>query len=128
MPSAATINLTNVAAVVSALAPRRIGPDEALLVGQDSVTSAGAKTLSVSLSSASSSRKTDHVNIKLQVPTEHVVDGITKVANVAIFTGKFVLPETLTAAQRADFKAYVDSVISDTIISGYVTDLEPMFG
>jgi hypothetical protein len=79
------------------------------------------------LDRASSGRTTNRVKIQFHMPVEHTVDGVVKVAYTARFFGEFILPEELTQAQRDDFAAYCKNALADTVLNGYLSDLDPAY-
>lgn len=127
MPTAANILLNDSVPAAHTFEPLSITPERSVLVDRDSTTSAGFKTLQAGLSPARPSRPTNRVNIRLSMPTEQTVDSVTTVAYTARLNVDCVLPEEMTATERADFAAFVKNALADTVINGYIEDLDPMY-
>lgn len=127
MPDAANILLNDSVPAAHTFEPVSILPERSLLVDRDSTTSAGQKTLQAGLSIARSNRPTNRVNIRLSMPTETTVDSVTTVAYTARFNADVVLPEQMTATERADFAAFIKNAFADSVIAGYIEDLAPMY-
>lgn len=129
MPSAATITLADgqVTPVNHNFEPISVTPERSVLVNRESSTSAGQMQLIVGLSPAKSGRKTNRVNVRFNLPVEHTVDGIVKVAYVARLTCDVVLPEEMTQAQRDDMAAYVKNALSNAVVNGIISDLDPLY-
>lgn len=127
MPTAADIVLNDSVPAAHTFEPQRISADRAILADRDSTTSAGFKVLNVGLSSARPGRPTDRVNFRLSMPIEQTIDSVTSVAYTARATLDVVLPEQMTALQRADFGALIENALANTVIQGYIVDLDPMY-
>jgi hypothetical protein len=126
MPTAADIIINDATPTPHTFAPQSVSPEKTILVDRDSATSAGFKSILASFSPARSSRPTNRVNLRFAMPTEHTVDGVVLVAYVARCNIDLVLPEEMTQTERDDFGAFVENLLADTVVQGYVTDLAPM--
>jgi hypothetical protein len=129
MPSATTIALYDGQGtpVSHDFEPVSVTPANSLLVNRDADTSAGQMQLIVGLSPANGSRKTNRVNLRFNMPIEHTVDGVVRVAYTARAICEFVLPEEMTQANRDDFAAYIKNATADAVISGVISDLDPLY-
>jgi hypothetical protein len=127
MPAAANISLNDSTPAAHTFEPQSILPERSVLVDRDSTTSGGFKTLQAGLSPARPSRPTNRVNLRLSMPTEQTVDTVTSVAYTARCNIDVVLPEEMTTTERAHFAAFVKNMLADSVINGYIEDLDPMY-
>lgn len=129
MPSASNIVLADGQATPAnhTFEPKRIGPDLAVFSDRDSTTSAGQKQLILGFSATSANRSTDRVTMRIAMPIEQVVDGVTVVAYTARVSCDVVIPESLTQAQRDDLAAFFKNAAADAIVQGMITDLDPVY-
>lgn len=131
MPSATSITLADGQAtpVNHVFEPVSVVPGQALLVNRDSTTAAGQKELIVSYDRAKTGRKTDRIKLRLNIPIEATSTdtGQTYVAHTARFSCDVVLPDELTASERADVAAFVKNALADSVLNGYISDLDPMY-
>lgn len=58
--------------------------------------------------------------LQLNKPKVVVVDGVDTVQHNAFFQGKFVLPDTMSLAERTAFAAYVANAISNSVVTDSV--------
>lgn len=91
----------------------------------DATISAAEETLSLSLSRSNATRATDRVKITFSMPFEQTVDGEVTVRDVARFSGEFILPNTMTTTERADFQKIVSNGFDATDVAAHVTSLTP---
>lgn len=113
--------------VAKSFAPERVAPELSTFTERTSGVSAGFPRLSVGFSPASSKRATNRVDIKLDLPVLHTVANVSTVAYVGRFHGYFVIPDTMTAAERADLRAFVANALDNALVVGVVKDLDPMY-
>lgn len=129
MPSAANIVLADSVPANHTYNPIEGDSSDFLLLERGvSTTSAGNASLRLNFSRATSGRPTNRVQIRMDFPYEQTVDGVTKVYDVARFQGIFTLPETMTDLQRANVYALVKNAFANAVVTGYVEDLEPIWG
>jgi hypothetical protein len=57
----------------------------------------------------------------------NTVNGISTVAYVGRFKGYFVIPDTMTALERADLHAFVANALDNAMVKAVVKDLDPMY-
>jgi protoporphyrinogen oxidase len=95
-----------------------------------SVTNAGNPQVILGYSFASVNRKTDRIPVRFNLPREvtDVDTGTTSVADTARFVGEFIIPDTWTETERGHFHAYVDNLIGNAIVKGYVKSRDPFYG
>jgi hypothetical protein len=132
MPSASTISLNDGQAtpVAHVFSPKvQVTPGSTILTNSDdNTTSAGDLRLHLGFSSANSKRKTNRVKYEFAYPVEATdADGITRVAYTGRFSIDVVIPEEMTQAERDDLAAYLKNAMSDSVLQGYVSDLDPMY-
>lgn len=113
--------------VAKSFAPERVAPELSTFTERTSGVSAGFPRLSVGFSPASSKRATNRVDIRLDLPVLHTVANVSTVAYVGRFQGYFVIPDTMTAAERADLRAFVANALDNALVVGVVKDLDPMY-
>lgn len=124
---ALTINNGAATPVAKSFAPERVSPDNSVFTERSAAVSAGFTRLSVRYSPASAKRNTNRVDVDLDLPVLQTVDGISKVAYVGRFKGYYVIPDTMTAAERADLHAFVANGLGDTAVKAVIKDLDPMY-
>lgn len=122
-----TINDGLATPVARSFAPTRVAPERSTFAEKSAAVSAGFKTLGVGLSLASASRPTNRVDVDLTFPVLQTVSGISTVAYTGLFKGYFVLPDVMTAAERADLAAFVANALDNAQIRAVVKDLDPMY-
>lgn len=113
--------------VAKSFAPERVGPELSSFTERSAAVSAGFPRLSVGFSPASSKRATNRVDIKLDLPVLATVNGVSTVAYVGRFVGYFVVPDVMTAAERADLRAFTANALNHAQIVSVVKDLDPLY-
>lgn len=113
--------------VAKSFAPERVAPDLSTFTERSAAVSAGFSRLSVGYSPASSKRATNRVDVKLDLPVLSTVNGVSTVAYVGRFQGYFVIPDVMTAAERADLRAFVANALDNAAVMGVVKDLDPLY-
>lgn len=124
---ALSINNGAATPVAKSFAPERVAPDLSVFTERTALASAGFIRLSTGLSPASSKRNTNRVTIKLDLPVLQTVNGVSTVAYVGRFDGVFVIPDVMTAAERADLHAFVANGLNNSLVKAVVKDLDPMY-
>lgn len=129
MPTASTIALDDGQGTPAShsFEPLSVTPARTVMVDRDATTSAGQKQLIAGLDPAKPGRKTNRVNIRFNYPIEHTVDGIVEVAYVARVNCDVVIPDQMTQAERDNLGAFLKNALANTVINGYITDLDPMY-
>lgn len=130
MPSAASITLADGQAtpVNHTFSPRiSVGPGSTTLINDEALTSAGQMKLTLGFSAASAARTSNRVKIRFEMPTETTVNGVTSVAYTARFIGDVILPEQMTAVERANMAAYMKNALANAVVAGYTSTLDPMY-
>lgn len=122
-----TINNGAATPVAMSFGPERITPELSTFTEKTSGVSAGFKRLSIGFVPATTARPTNHVKVEFSLPILQTVNGVSIVANVARFQGKFIVPDTLAAADRADLHAFVVNALSNALIKGAIKDLDPLY-
>lgn len=113
--------------VAKSFAPERVAPDLSVFAEKTADVSAGYLRLSVGYSPASSRRATNRVDMKLDFPVLQTVADVSTVAYTGRFQGYFVIPDAMTAAQRADLHAFVANALDNALVKGVVKDLDPLY-
>lgn len=113
--------------VAKSFAPERVAPDQSSFTERTSGVSAGFTRLTTRFSPANAKRATNRVDIDLDLPVLNSVNGVSTVAYVGRFKGYFVIPDTMTASERADLAAYVANALDNTQIRAIIKDLDPLY-
>nr|UUW21387.1 MAG: hypothetical protein [Sanya fiers-like virus 43] len=124
---ALSINNGAATPVAKTFSPERVSPDLSTFTERTAASSAGFIRLGIGYSPASSKRATNRIDISLDLPVLQTVNGISSVAYVGRFKGYFVIPDTMTAAERADLAAFVANALDVTQVRAIVKDLDPMY-
>lgn len=122
-----TINNGAATPVAKTFAPERVAPELTTFTERSSTSSAGFLRLGIGYSPASSKRATTRVDVALDLPVLSTVNGVSTVAYIGRFKGYFVIPDVMTAAERADLIAFVANALDDSKIRGTVKDLDPLY-
>lgn len=113
--------------VAKSFAPEQVSPQLSTFTERTAASSAGFLRLGVSLSPANGKRATNRVSLDLDMPILQTINGINTVAYVGRFKGYFVIPDAMTALERADLAAFVANALDNTQIRGMIKDLDPMY-
>lgn len=124
---ALSINNGAATPVAKTFSPERVTPELTTFTERTATSSAGFVRLGVAFSAASSKRATNRVDISLDYPVLQTVNGVSSVAYVGRFKGYFVVPDVMTAAERADLAAFVANALDNTQVRAVIKDLDPMY-
>jgi hypothetical protein len=113
--------------VAKSFAPERVAPESSIFTERSAAVSAGFTKLSIAYSAASSQRATNRVDVQLDFPVLSTVNGVSTVAYRGLFKGYFVIPDQMTATERADLAAFVANALDNTQVRAVVKDLDPMY-
>lgn len=113
--------------VAKTFAPERVAPENSVFTERSAASSAGFYRLTVGFSAANSQRPTNRVDLSLSLPVLQTVNGVNSVAYTGLFKGYFVIPDTMTAAERADLHAFVANALDVAIVKAVIKDLDPMY-
>lgn len=131
MPAVASISLNDGQGtpVAHTFAPLTCTPGNTVLVNREGNTSAGNRTLVLSYDAAKANRATHRVGIRFNMPVEaqNADTGQYRVEYTARFSGEAVIPDRMTAAERADFAAFVANAIMHADVNDYIADLDPFY-
>lgn len=122
-----TINNGAATPVAKTFSPERVAPELSTFTERSAPASAGFVRLGVAFSPASGKRSTNRVDISLDLPVLQTANGVSTVAYVGRFKGYFVLPDTMTAAERADLAAYVANALDNNQVRAVIRDLDPLY-
>jgi hypothetical protein len=123
------LSISNGAAtpVAKSFAPERVAPELSTFTERSAAVSAGFSRLSVGFSPASAKRATNRVDLNLDFPVLTTANGVSAVAYVGRFKGYFVIPDVMTATERADMAAYVANALDVTAVRAVIKDLDPLY-
>lgn len=124
---ALSINNGAATPVAKSFAPEQVGPSLSTFTERSATSSVGFLRFGIGLSPASSKRATNRVDISFEMPVMQTVNGVNSVAYKALFKGYFVLPDQMTAAERADIAAFVANAFDNTQVRAVIKDLDPMY-
>ena len=129
MPAATQISVNDATPTAHLFDPVGKTPAGAVLYfnNTDASTSATAEGVTISMSRANGSRNTNRVKLSLAVPYEQAVDGAIEVRSTARMNVDFILPDDMTAAERADFAALASNLLDVSDIKNHVEDLIPVW-
>jgi hypothetical protein len=113
--------------VAKSFAPERVAPDLSTFTERSAAVSAGFPRLSIGYSPASGKRTTNRVDVKLDLPILQTINSVSTVAYTGRFQGYFVIPDTMTALERADLRAFVANALDNALVMGVVKDLDPLY-
>lgn len=127
MPTASAITLTDLNTLDHVFTPRNISGTKALFTNGASNTIGGEEQLILSLDRANVNRTTTKVNVRLNVPIEHQVDGVYVVDDIARLNADIIVPSSLTDAQRDVLASLIEKAFSNATVKGYIEDGEPVY-
>lgn len=113
--------------VAKSFAPMAIAPAISVFTERSAAASSGYVKLAVGLSPANGGRKTNRIDLSLDLPVVEVVSGVNQVTRTLRFKGYFVIPDDATAAERADLAAFVANALDNTQVRAVIKDLDPMY-
>lgn len=113
--------------VAKSFAPEQVSPQLTTFTERSAVSSSGYTRLGISYSPANGRRATNRVEISLDLPVQKEVNGVLTVTYVGRFKGYFVIPDRMTAAERADLHAYVANALDNPQIRAVIKDLDPLY-
>ena len=122
-----TINDGSATPVAKSFAPERVGSELSIFSERTPAVSAGFTRLSVGLSAANAKRPTNRVEVELSLPVLSTVNGVSTVAYTGRFKGYFVIPDQMTAGERANLHAFVANGLANNQIRAIVKDLDPLY-
>lgn len=131
MPSISSITLTNDATTISRVyTPVKASPGESVLIERSAVASVLDSNIQTSFSNATNNRPTHRVKVSLAIPFDKSgVDSDPNSSNVDVarFSGEWIIPDTLTTAERAEFEELSRDWIDNAVVTGFVSDLDPLY-
>lgn len=131
MPQVASININDgaVTPVAHTFSPLSCTPGNTVLVAREGNTSAGNLSLIATYDAAKTGRKTHRVSIRFNMPVEALnsTTGLYEVVDVGRFSADVVIPDSFTAANRDDLAAFIKNALANSVINGYISDLDPMY-
>jgi hypothetical protein len=125
MPSAASLSINDATPTAHVFVPVSVSPQLSLFRNvAGAAISASEEQVGLSLSRATANRATNKVKLTLSVPHEQTIDGQVVVRDIFRFSGEFVLPDSMSAAERGHAMALVLNAMTHADVQDYVTDLE----
>lgn len=124
---ALTINDGQATPVARTFSPERVSPELSSFTERTAGVSAGYKRLGLGYSPASSKRPTNRIDHTLDFPVLQTVNGVSTVAYTARFVGYAIIPDQMTAAERADFQAFLANSFDVAQVKAIYKDLDPMY-
>lgn len=113
--------------VAKSFAPEQVSPQLTTFTERSAASSSGFIRLGISYSPANSRRATNRVEVSLDYPVLATNNGVTTVAYVGRFRGYFVIPDRMTAAERANLHAFIANALDNPQIRGVIKDLDPLY-
>lgn len=113
--------------VAKFFAPIAVSPSVSIFTERTAAASAGFVRLTTKTSPAASNRPTNRVDVEVDLPVLETVNGTNKVTRTGRFKGYFVIPDTMTADERAHLHAYVANALDEELIKELVVDLETLY-
>jgi hypothetical protein len=113
--------------VAKSFAPIAVSPSVSIFAEKSAASSSGFVKLTTKTSPAASNRPTNRVDIDIDLPVLETVEGTNKVTRTGRFKGYFVIPDTMTADERANLHAYVANALDDELIKELIVDLETLY-
>lgn len=123
----AAITLNNGAAtpVAISFAPERVSSTEAVFVDRSAGYSNGYRRITFTYSPPNGKRSTTRVGVSCSFPEISVVNGASVVIHTARYqNGEFIIPDTMSAASRADLRAFVANAMDQALAIAMVKDLD----
>lgn len=128
MAAASNIVLADSVPANHTFEPIEVDPANALFLQRaTAATSAGFEALRLTFSRSSSGRPTNRIGIRLDVPYEQTVDGVTTVYDTARMQTTITCPEKMTAQQRLDFATLIQSAMAHATVKAYTSTLSPVW-
>lgn len=122
-----TINDGSATPVAKTFAPERVSPEASVFSERSAATSAGFTRLTYGLDMAKANRKTNRIDISLNVPVLRTVEGNETVAGTALFKGYWVLPDVMTEGERSNVHAFTANSIGHANVKAAVKSLDPAY-
>lgn len=113
--------------VAKSFAPEQVSPKLSTFTERTATSSAGYARLGIGLDMAKASRPTNRIDISADFPVQETVNGVLTVTRVLRFKGYYVIPDTATAAERADMAAIVANALDNPQIRAVIRDLDPLY-
>lgn len=132
MPQASVLTINDGAAtpVAHSFTPRGfVGPQFTTFVDLDNDTPAGRPILSVAMDPASSKRNTNRIKITFAYPklATSAIDGSERVVYTARFSADCIVPNDMNTEDREHFAAFIKNALANSVVNGYISDLDPVW-
>lgn len=113
--------------VSKSFAPQVVSPSESVFTERSAAISAGYQKITIKFDPANSNRASNRIDYNVDMPIVEVVSGVNQVTRTLRFKGYFVIPDTATAAERADLAAFVANGLDVANVRGVIKDLDPLY-
>lgn len=113
--------------VAKLFAPIAVSPSISVFAEKSAASSSGFVKLTTKTSPAVTNRPTNRVDVDIDMPVLETVEGTNKVTRVGRFKGYFVVPDTMTAEERANLHAYAANALQHEQVKELVVDLETFY-
>jgi hypothetical protein len=128
MPAVTNLTLADATPTNHSYVPQSATVGQTVLVNKEGNIYAGNPRLQLGFSPASKSRATSRVSINFDFPLERQDDaGNYYVAGNARMIVDIVSPDIMTATEKSDFAALIESIFADSTVQGYVSSDDPMY-
>lgn len=113
--------------VAKSFAPEAISPALASFTERSAASSNGFIRFTVKYDPATTKRSTNRIPVSIAYPVVETVSGVNQVTRTLRFNGEFILPDSATAAERADIHAFTVNGLNNALIKGVIKDLDPLY-
>lgn len=113
--------------VAKTFAPVAVAPDLSIFAEKSASASAGFLKLQIGTSFANGSRNTNRIDVSFDMPITEVVEGISKVTRTGRFKGYFVIPDSMTTAERSNLRAFLANALDNAQVVAVIKDLDPLY-
>lgn len=124
---ALSINNGAATPVAKTFAPESVSPSRSVFTERSAASSNGFIRLAVGFDPATSKRATNRITFDLAMPVIETISGQNQVTRIGRASVTFVVPDTMTNAERADLHAYVANALQNTQVRAIVRDLDPLY-
>lgn len=111
--------------VAVSFTPETITPEKVVFVDRSGGVPAAFRRLTLTMKRSSVGKPTTAVSIEFSYPEISNVGGVITVLHTGRYaSGKFIIPDTMSAAARAHLLAFVRSALNSSLVYAYVRELE----
>lgn len=111
--------------VAVSFTPEMVTPGKVVFVDRSGGVPAAFRRLTLTMKRSSVGKPTTSVALEFSYPEISNVGGVITVLHTGRFaSGKFIIPDTMSAAARANLLAFVRNAFTSSLVYAYVRDLE----